>query len=100
MYVPAYPPSPSPDLKCNLNEEFIYLIDWTVPYRFTNQFGNGTESYISDPSDAQLSKTIGGSLGQFLAVWKAMTIAAFSFVGVEILAVCASEVCKNLPQPE
>jgi amino acid transporter len=34
---------------------------------------------------------ISGSLGQFLGVWKGMTLAAFSWVGVEIVAVTANE---------
>lgn len=50
---------------------------WTAPYRFTPYFAGVPE--------------LSGSLGNFLSVWKGMTLVAFSYIGVEIVAVAASE---------
>lgn len=52
-------------------------LDWSKEYRFSENFA-GIES-------------LSGSTGQFLSVWKGMTLAAFSYIGVEIIAVTASE---------
>lgn len=50
---------------------------WKAEYRFSPNFGGKQE--------------LDGDLGRFLSVWKGMTLAAFSFIGMEIVAVTASE---------
>ncbi|KAI5776456.1 amino acid permease-domain-containing protein [Geopyxis carbonaria] len=65
----------------------IGIDNWKAPYRFPPNFGG-----IANPAmTPHLPATIGGTLGQFLSVWKGMTIAAFAYIGVEIVAVTASE---------
>ncbi|KAI5814191.1 amino acid permease/ SLC12A domain-containing protein [Pyronema omphalodes] len=58
---------------------------WRAAYRFPPRFGPGATSV--DHSDHLIS----GGFGQLLGVWKGMTLAAFSWVGVEIVAVTANE---------
>ncbi|KAI5840897.1 amino acid permease/ SLC12A domain-containing protein [Tricharina praecox] len=50
---------------------------WKAKYRFSPNFGG--------------KENLDGDLGRFLSIWKGMTLAAFGYIGIEIVAVTASE---------
>ncbi|KAF8534540.1 amino acid permease/ SLC12A domain-containing protein [Trichophaea hybrida] len=66
----------------------VYGIEfWRAQYRFPSSFG----AEVNGTGTPHLSTTIDGTFGRFLGVWKGMTIAAFSWIGIEIVAVTANE---------